>query len=106
MASIRVSQQAVTKYIRGNQQKPPASYHSYITSPSSCNPPPFPDAIWSLLRSKSLTLPYFLLAFGDALDELNGDDIIDTVSTLSATFAVMGVVAFVGGFFMVRKTTG
>ena len=47
-----------------------------------------------------------MLIFGDVLDELNGDDILDAVSSLSVYFAATGGVAFVGGFFMVKNYEG
>lgn len=50
----------------------------------------------------SLTVPNFILVFGDVMDELNGDDILSAVKSLSGVFAYTGAVAFVGGFFMVR----
>ena len=43
-----------------------------------------------------------MLAFGDVMDELNGDDIVNAVSSLSGLFAAMGGVGFVGGFLMVN----
>ncbi|CAN0102225.1 unnamed protein product [Pylaiella littoralis] len=48
-----------------------------------------------------LTVPNFILVFGDVMDELNGDDILSAVKSLSGVFAYTGAVAFVGGFFMV-----
>lgn len=55
----------------------------------------------SLSASHSMTVPYFIIVFGDIMDELNGDDIFDAVSSLSGVFAGTGAVAFVSGFFMV-----
>lgn len=51
-----------------------------------------------------MTVPYFIIVFGDIMDELNGDDIFDAVSSLSGVFAGTGAVAFVSGFFMVRAS--
>ena len=49
----------------------------------------------------SLTTPNFILVFGDIMDELNGDDILSAVSSLSGVFAATGAVAFVSGTLMV-----
>ena len=49
-----------------------------------------------------LTVPNFILVFGDVMDELNGEDILDAVSSLSGVFAGTGAVAFVSGLLMVR----
>ncbi|CAM9430402.1 unnamed protein product [Ascophyllum nodosum] len=48
-----------------------------------------------------LTTAYFILLFGEFLDELNGENIVDAVSSLAGFFADVGVIAFVAGFFMV-----
>lgn len=55
-----------------------------------------------LPRSYSLVTPNFILIFGDIIDELNGDDIMEPVRYLVIVFGITGAVAFVGGTVMVR----
>lgn len=50
----------------------------------------------------SLTVPNFILVFGDIMDELNGDNVLEEVKGLSGLFAITGAVAFASGFLMVR----
>lgn len=72
-------------------------YHTIPSPPIACL-----CLFLRLWDSQSLTVPNFIMVFGDVLDELNGDDILDEVSRLTIVFAVTGAVSFLAGMFMVR----
>ena len=84
------------------RRSPPDSVVS-LRPPVPSRPTPLDNPLLTPCVPQSLTTAYFILLFGEFLDELNGENIVDAVSSLAGFFADVGVIAFVAGFFMVRK---